>query len=163
MTRSRDASDRDVVTARQLTSSRVPSTQGTALASCSRRADSMWSNFLWSWVARFGKAGLSRRRCRPAPSAEDFPVSGLMAVRLGRQHFCRSRVCKRSGVRSILPGMIDWQSLGQQMLASIVNRVPMGRLGTQDEIAKAAVFLASDDSTFVTVAQLFVDGGAAQV
>jgi len=52
---------------------------------------------------------------------------------------------------------------GQQMLASIVNRVPMGRFGTPDEIARAAVFLASDDSTFVTGTELFVDGGAAQV
>jgi NAD(P)-dependent dehydrogenase (short-subunit alcohol dehydrogenase family) len=52
---------------------------------------------------------------------------------------------------------------GQQMLASIVNRVPMGRFGTPDEIAKAAVFLASDDSTFVTATELFVDGGAAQI
>jgi NAD(P)-dependent dehydrogenase (short-subunit alcohol dehydrogenase family) len=52
---------------------------------------------------------------------------------------------------------------GQQMLDSIVNRVPMGRFGTPDEIARAAVFLASDDSTFVTGAELFVDGGAAQI
>ncbi len=52
---------------------------------------------------------------------------------------------------------------GQQMLDSIVNRVPMGRFGTPDEIARAAVFLASDDSTFVTGTELFVDGGAAQV
>ena len=54
-------------------------------------------------------------------------------------------------------------SAGQQMLASIVNRVPMGRFGTPDEIAKATVFLASDDSTFVTGTELFVDGGAAQI
>jgi NAD(P)-dependent dehydrogenase (short-subunit alcohol dehydrogenase family) len=52
---------------------------------------------------------------------------------------------------------------GEQMLASIVNRVPMGRFGTPDEIARAAVFLASDDSTFVTGSELFVDGGAAQI
>jgi NAD(P)-dependent dehydrogenase (short-subunit alcohol dehydrogenase family) len=52
---------------------------------------------------------------------------------------------------------------GKQMLESIVNRVPMGRFGEPDEIAKAALFLASDDSTFVTGAELFVDGGAAQV
>ena len=50
---------------------------------------------------------------------------------------------------------------GQQMLASVVNRVPMGRFGTPDEIARAAFFLASDDSTFVTGTKLFVDGGAA--
>jgi NAD(P)-dependent dehydrogenase (short-subunit alcohol dehydrogenase family) len=52
---------------------------------------------------------------------------------------------------------------GQQMLASIVNRVPMGRFGTPDEIARAAGFLASDDSSFVTGTELFVDGGAAQI
>ena len=52
---------------------------------------------------------------------------------------------------------------GKQMLDSIVNRVPMGRLGEPDEIARAAVFFASDDSTFVTGTELFVDGGTAQV
>jgi NAD(P)-dependent dehydrogenase (short-subunit alcohol dehydrogenase family) len=52
---------------------------------------------------------------------------------------------------------------GRQMVESIVNRVPMGRFGTPDEIARAAVFLASDDSTFVTGTELFVDGGAAQI
>ena len=42
-------------------------------------------------------------------------------------------------------------------------QVPMGRWGTSDEIAKAAVFLASDDSSYVTGIELFVDGGVAQV
>jgi NAD(P)-dependent dehydrogenase (short-subunit alcohol dehydrogenase family) len=45
----------------------------------------------------------------------------------------------------------------QQMLTSVVDRVPMGRLGTPDEIARAAVFLASDDSTFVTGIELSGD------
>ena len=39
----------------------------------------------------------------------------------------------------------------------------MGRLGSPDEIGKAAVFLASDDSSFVNGIELFVDGGMAQI
>ena len=41
--------------------------------------------------------------------------------------------------------------------------VPMGRMGTPDEVANAALFLASDDSSFITGIELFVDGGLAQV
>jgi NAD(P)-dependent dehydrogenase (short-subunit alcohol dehydrogenase family) len=52
---------------------------------------------------------------------------------------------------------------GQDRLKSIGSTVPLGRMGTGDEIAKAAVFLASDDSSFVTGIELFVDGGFAQV
>jgi len=48
-------------------------------------------------------------------------------------------------------------------LKSISSTVPLGRMGNPDEIAKAAVFLASDDSSFVTGIELFVDGGFAQV
>jgi NAD(P)-dependent dehydrogenase (short-subunit alcohol dehydrogenase family) len=41
--------------------------------------------------------------------------------------------------------------------------VPLGRFGAPDEVAKAVVFLASEDSSYVTGAELFVDGGFAQV
>jgi NAD(P)-dependent dehydrogenase (short-subunit alcohol dehydrogenase family) len=42
-------------------------------------------------------------------------------------------------------------------------QVPLGRIGHPDEIAKAVVFLASDDSSFVAGVELFVDGGMVQV
>jgi NAD(P)-dependent dehydrogenase (short-subunit alcohol dehydrogenase family) len=48
-------------------------------------------------------------------------------------------------------------------IARIVGTIPMGRMGEPDEVAKAAVFLASDDSSFVTGIELFVDGGRSQV
>jgi NAD(P)-dependent dehydrogenase (short-subunit alcohol dehydrogenase family) len=47
--------------------------------------------------------------------------------------------------------------------AHAVAAVPLGRIGTPDEVAKAAVFLASDDSSYVTGIELCVDGGMAQV
>jgi NAD(P)-dependent dehydrogenase (short-subunit alcohol dehydrogenase family) len=45
----------------------------------------------------------------------------------------------------------------------LASQVPLGRMGQPDEIAKVAVFLASDDSSFVTGIELFADGGIAQV
>ncbi len=43
------------------------------------------------------------------------------------------------------------------------SSIPLGRFGTPDEIAKAVVFLASDDASYITGTELFVDGGFAQV
>jgi NAD(P)-dependent dehydrogenase (short-subunit alcohol dehydrogenase family) len=45
----------------------------------------------------------------------------------------------------------------------MAGQVPLGRVGDPDEIASAVVFLASGDASFVTGAELFVDGGQAQV
>jgi NAD(P)-dependent dehydrogenase (short-subunit alcohol dehydrogenase family) len=70
----------------------------------------------------------------------------------------------RSNVLS--PGPTETPLVGQQpadAIARIVSTIPMGRMGEPGEIAKAALFLASDDSSFVTGIELFVDGGRAQV
>jgi NAD(P)-dependent dehydrogenase (short-subunit alcohol dehydrogenase family) len=51
----------------------------------------------------------------------------------------------------------------QDAIERIMSTVPMGRMGEPGEVAKAALFLASDDSSFVTGIELFVDGGRAQI
>ena len=79
---------------------------------------------------------------------------------------------RRIRVNAVSPGSIDTPGLsdllasaetGQERLKMIANAVPLGRLGTPNEIAKAVVFLASEDSSYVTGTELFVDGGFAQV
>ncbi|MFT4112564.1 SDR family NAD(P)-dependent oxidoreductase [Silvibacterium sp.] len=75
-------------------------------------------------------------------------------------------------VNTISPGPIDTEGLrglfesapaGEARRNSISATVPLGRLGQPQEIAKAAVYLASNDSSYVTGIELFVDGGYAQV
>ena len=51
----------------------------------------------------------------------------------------------------------------KQLLDQLASVVPIGRLGRPEEIASAALFLASSDSSFVNGIELFVDGGSAQV
>jgi NAD(P)-dependent dehydrogenase (short-subunit alcohol dehydrogenase family) len=66
----------------------------------------------------------------------------------------------------ISPGPIRTPLMNRQsadVIARFVSTVPMGRMGEPDEVAKAALYLASDDSSFVTGIELFVDGGRAQV
>lgn len=79
---------------------------------------------------------------------------------------------RRIRVNAISPGTIDTPGLndllasaaaGQERVQMMHNSVPLGRFGTADEIARAVVFLASDDASYVTGAELFVDGGFAQV
>jgi NAD(P)-dependent dehydrogenase (short-subunit alcohol dehydrogenase family) len=75
-------------------------------------------------------------------------------------------------VNAISPGPIDTEGLrkvmdssgmGEQMKQGISASVPLGRLGEPEEIAKAALFLASSESSYITGIELFVDGGFAQV
>ena len=79
---------------------------------------------------------------------------------------------RRIRVNVLAPGATatpGWHGLAatddqlQQMLAQTKAASPLGRLGTPEESAQAALFLASDDSSFVTGSELFVDGGSAQI
>jgi NAD(P)-dependent dehydrogenase (short-subunit alcohol dehydrogenase family) len=79
---------------------------------------------------------------------------------------------RRIRVNAISPGTIDTPGLshllasgeaGEQRRKMVASTIPAGRFGRPDEVAKAAVFLASDDSSYITGSELFVDGGFAQI
>ena len=79
---------------------------------------------------------------------------------------------KGRGIRInvVSPGTVitpGYKNLGDAQINQIIEGVaattPLGRVGTTDEIASAVVFLASDESSYMTGADLFVDGGAAQI
>jgi NAD(P)-dependent dehydrogenase (short-subunit alcohol dehydrogenase family) len=79
---------------------------------------------------------------------------------------------RRIRVNAVSPGAIDTPGLSDLLASAeaagqrkivVSNMTPLGRRGTPDEIAKAVVFLASDDSSYITGTELFVDGGFAQV
>lgn len=62
-----------------------------------------------------------------------------------------------------LNGLAETEEQARQFKAQMASTIPLGRLGAPDEVAKAVVFLASDDSSFVNGVELFVDGGMAQI
>jgi NAD(P)-dependent dehydrogenase (short-subunit alcohol dehydrogenase family) len=79
---------------------------------------------------------------------------------------------RRIRVNAVSPGSIDTPDFNELLASSpagderrkmIAGGIPVGRLGTPDEVARAVVFLASDDSSYITGTELFVDGGFAQV
>ena len=79
---------------------------------------------------------------------------------------------RRIRVNAISPGSIDTPAatdllasseVGEQRRKMVSTSVPLGRFGRPDEVAKAVVFLASHDSSYITGTELFVDGGFAQV
>jgi NAD(P)-dependent dehydrogenase (short-subunit alcohol dehydrogenase family) len=94
------------------------------------------------------------------------------AVRSFARTWTTDLKARRIRVNAVSPGTIDTPGLnrllstteaGQQRLKTLSTTIPLGRLGAPDEVARAVVFLASDDSNFVTGTELFVDGGFAQV
>ena len=69
-------------------------------------------------------------------------------------------------VNVISPGPIATamgESIPPELAEGIAREVPLGRFGTADEVANLALFLASDDSSYITGAEMFVDGGRGQV
>jgi NAD(P)-dependent dehydrogenase (short-subunit alcohol dehydrogenase family) len=93
------------------------------------------------------------------------------AVRSFARTWTMDLKARRIRVNAVSPGFIDTPGLNELVASAgageqwkmLFNSVPLGRRGTPAEIAKAVVFLASDDSSYITGTELFVDGGFAQV
>jgi NAD(P)-dependent dehydrogenase (short-subunit alcohol dehydrogenase family) len=104
-------------------------------------------------------------------SIKGFPsFSVYNATKAAVRSFARSWIVDLKGhdirVNVLSPGHIDTPGLSTLMTdaqkAEAVATVPLERLGTPDDLGKAAVFLASDDSSYVNGVEFFVDGGVAQ-
>jgi NAD(P)-dependent dehydrogenase (short-subunit alcohol dehydrogenase family) len=104
-------------------------------------------------------------------SIKGFPsFSVYNATKAAVRSFARSWIVDLKGhairVNVLSPGHIDTPGLSNLMTdgqkADAVATVPLERLGTPDDLGKAAVFLASDDSSYVNGVEFFVDGGVAQ-
>jgi NAD(P)-dependent dehydrogenase (short-subunit alcohol dehydrogenase family) len=93
------------------------------------------------------------------------------AAKAAVRSFARTWIVDLKGrdirINVLSPGYTDTPGLSHFLTdeekASAVASVPLGRIGTPDDLGKAAVFLASDDSAYVSGIELFVDGGAAQI
>lgn len=107
-------------------------------------------------------------------SVKGMPQFGVYsATKAAVRSFARTwtNELKDRGIRVnvVSPGPIDTPAISglvgndsaqdAQLRASLAGGVPLGRMGTPDELAKAVLFLASDDSSFVAGVELFVDGG----
>jgi NAD(P)-dependent dehydrogenase (short-subunit alcohol dehydrogenase family) len=123
------------------------------------------------------KDGASIVLCASVVASKGLPSNSVYsatkaAVRSFARTWATDLRSRRIRVNAVSPGSTDTPGLnellgssetGQQRFKMISNVVPLGRLGRPDEIANAVVFLASDDASYVTGVELFVDGGFAQV
>ena len=124
--------------------------------------------------------GGARLTCDPGSHSWTHPVETLHSVysatKAAIRSFARTWTTdlkdRRIRVNAVSPGVIDTPGLedvmasseaGRQLGQMISGAAPLGRFGTPDEIARAVVFLASDDSSYITGTELSVDGGFAQV
>lgn len=98
------------------------------------------------------------------------------AAKAAVRNFARSWILDLKGtnirVNVLSPGaastgglndLIDKSGAAQEVRSGLVSSIPLGRFGDPDEIGKAAVFLASEESSYVNGSELFVDGGLAQI
>jgi NAD(P)-dependent dehydrogenase (short-subunit alcohol dehydrogenase family) len=94
------------------------------------------------------------------------------AVRSFARTWTTDLKARKIRVNALSPGPIETPGVDtlvkteaeqKKFRADLAASVPLGRMGEADEIAKAALFLASDDSSFISGIELFVDGGMAQV
>ena len=86
------------------------------------------------------------------------------AVRMFTKSSALHYAAENIRVNSVHPGLIDTKMVSIMMANRVqgqqfLNRVPMGRMGTPEEVAKMVFFLASDDSSYVTGAEFAIDGG----
>jgi NAD(P)-dependent dehydrogenase (short-subunit alcohol dehydrogenase family) len=91
-------------------------------------------NFARSWTLDLKGKGIRINVLSPGPTATPGLLNGL--ARTGMQ---------------------------EALVAGLVSQIPLDRMGDPDELAAVALFLASDDSSFMTGSEVFVDGGMAQV
>jgi NAD(P)-dependent dehydrogenase (short-subunit alcohol dehydrogenase family) len=105
-------------------------------------------------------------------SIKGFPsLSVYNASKAAVRSFARSWIADLKGrgirINVLSPGHVETPGLASlvtaEQKAEAVALVPLGRIGTPDDLGKAAVFLASNDSAYVTGIELFVDGGVAQI
>jgi NAD(P)-dependent dehydrogenase (short-subunit alcohol dehydrogenase family) len=104
-------------------------------------------------------------------SAKGFPgLSVYSASKAAVRSFARTWTAdlkdRHIPVNVISPGTIDtgiFEGVSSEVKDQFVSIIPMGRIGQSHEIATAALFLASDDASFITGIELFVDGGTAQI
>ena len=87
------------------------------------------------------------------------------AIRIFTKVTASQHARDRIRCNSVHPGPVDTEMLHSAMrdpevLRRRLERVPMGRMGTVDEVVKAVLYLASDDASYVTGAELVIDGGA---
>jgi len=102
-------------------------------------------------------------------------MSVYSATKAAVRSFARTRIndlrYRRIRVNVLSPGHIDTPILEDlqqgdelvKMKKEMQSNVPLGRLGDPDEVAKAVSFLASDEASYVSGAELYVDGGVAQI